>query len=184
MPEHVPPPLNALDLLLPVVLAGVFIVVVSLIREPGRQRFMAIFVAGAGAAYLNGGLGLWEFAFTTVATALAYLGLGSYRFIAAAWVLHSGWDVMHHLYGQPIVFLAPTSSAGCAIADALIAIWFFFGARSVFSGADKNKGGAGFPTPPSTLAQKRTRTSTVSPPPDPESGVSTNSTTWAEPRGL
>jgi hypothetical protein len=48
------------------------------------------------------------------------------------------------------------------------------------SGARKNYGGAGFPTPPLTLAQERTRTSTVSPPPDPESGVSTNSTTWAE----
>ncbi len=127
-----PPPLHTADLIAPVIFAIVFILLVSLIKEPTRQSLMAIFVAGAGAAYLNGGLGLWEFAFTTVATIVAWLGLRSYRFIALAWVLHVGWDVMHHLYGQPIVYLAPTSSAGCAIADSLIAAWFYFSAPSVY----------------------------------------------------
>ena len=61
-----------------VVVAIAFIFLVSLLKEPTRQRFMAIFVAGAGAAYLNGGLGLWEFLFTGVATYVAYRGLESY----------------------------------------------------------------------------------------------------------
>jgi hypothetical protein len=39
---------------------------------------------------------------------------------------------MHHFYGHPIVPFAPLSSAGCAITDALIAIWFFADAPSVF----------------------------------------------------
>jgi hypothetical protein len=132
MPAKVVPDLQTLDLIVPVIMAGVLVVLVSLLREPARQRFMAIFVAGAGAAYLNGGLGVWEFAFTALATVCAYRGLTSYAFIAVAWLLHAGWDMLHHLYGTPIVFLQPTSSAGCAITDTLIAIWFFLGAPSVF----------------------------------------------------
>jgi Family of unknown function (DUF6010) len=130
------PELHALDLILPVVLAGLLVLLASLLKEPARQRFMAIFVAGAGAAYLNGGLGLWEFAFTALATVCAYRGLQSYAFIAIAWLLHTGWDVLHHLYGSPIVFFQPTSSAGCAITDSLIAIWFFLGAPSLFASRD------------------------------------------------
>jgi len=131
MPHKLVPELGTLDLIVPVIMAGVLVLLGSLVKEPARQRFMTIFVAGAGAAYLNGGLGLWEFAFTALATACAYRGLQSYTFIAVAWLLHAGWDMLHHLYASPIVFFSPTSSAGCAITDSLIAIWFFFGAPSV-----------------------------------------------------
>jgi len=123
--------LQPLDLLLPVLVAGVFILLASLVREPARQRFNAILVAGAGAAYFSGGLGAWEYAFTAVLTVVAYLGLSSYRFLALAWLLHAGWDVVHHLDGHPIILLAPTSSLGCAITDPLLAGWFFLGAPSV-----------------------------------------------------
>jgi hypothetical protein len=108
----------------------------SLLEEPARQRFMAIFVAGAGTAYLNGGLGLWEFGFTALATVCAYRGLQSCTFSAIAWMLHTGWDIVHHLYGSPIASFQPTSSAGCAITDTLIAIWFLLGAPSVFLSRD------------------------------------------------
>jgi hypothetical protein len=116
----------------PVLTAIVFVLGMSLVREPARQRFNAIFVAGAGAAYLNGGLGLWEFPFIAVATAAAYLGLRSYRYIGLAWLLHTGWDVVHHLYGNPIWHWQPLSSFGCAVLDSLIAVWFLAGAPSVF----------------------------------------------------
>ena len=109
-----------------------FILAMSLVREPARQRFNAIFVAGAGAAYLNGGLGLWEFPYMALATAAAYLGLKSYRFIGAAWILHVFWDVVHHLYGNPIWHWQPLSSAGCAVLDTVIAIWFLTGAPNVY----------------------------------------------------
>jgi hypothetical protein len=129
------PDLAAVSLIAPVVIACVFVLLGSLLKEPTRQKFMAIFVAGAGAAYLNGGLGGWEFAFTAVATYVAYRGLDSYRFIALAWTMHVAWDVMHHFFGRPIVAFAATSSAGCAITDSLLAVWFFFGAPSVYDAA-------------------------------------------------
>jgi hypothetical protein len=104
-----------IDLLAPILIALIFISLCSLLKEPNRRDFMAIMIAGAGAAYLNGGLGKWEFVFTIVVTWFAYKGLHSYGFIGAGWILHTGWDVMHHLYGNPIVPSAPTSSLGCAI---------------------------------------------------------------------
>jgi hypothetical protein len=132
MEAHVVPPFGVLDAALAVVVAVVFVLLASLLREPTRQRFMAIFVAGAGAAYLNGGLGLWEFGFTGLASYVAYRGLDSYRFIGVAWILHTLWDLAHHFYGHPIVFFAPTSSGQCAITDGLVALWFFAGAPRVY----------------------------------------------------
>jgi Family of unknown function (DUF6010) len=38
------------------------------------------------------------------------------------------WDVVHHLYGNPIVPFAPLSSAGCAVCDLVLAGWYFAGA--------------------------------------------------------
>jgi Family of unknown function (DUF6010) len=121
-----------MDVLGPVVVALVFISLVSLFDEPNRRGFNAIFVAGAGAAYLSGGFGVWEFVFLAVVTFCAYRGLRSYRFIGAGWLLHTGWDVMHHLYGNPIVPFVPDSSLGCAICDPVIALWCFAGAPSVY----------------------------------------------------
>ena len=132
MNVHQVPAFHGLDALPPVIIAGAYIVASSLIREPHRKSFNAIMLAGAGAAYLGGGFGVWEFAFTAVVTFCAFKGLQSYRFIAVGWLLHAGWDVLHHFYGNPIVPFAPTSSAGCAITYVIIAIWFFADAPSVF----------------------------------------------------
>jgi hypothetical protein len=123
--------LTALGLVMPIAIAVACILAVSQMREPERQRLNATIVAGAGAAYLNGGFGGWEFAYTTAATFVAYQGLRSYRFIGLAWAMHTGWDVLHHLYGTPIIAFAPSSSAGCAICDTVLAAWFFGGAPSL-----------------------------------------------------
>jgi hypothetical protein len=117
----------------PALNAIAFVLGMSLVREPARQQLNAIIVAGAGAAYLNGGLGFWEYPFVPVATAAAYLGLHNYRWIGVAWLLHTGWDVVHHLYGNPIWPWMPLSSLGCAVLDAGIAIWFLAGAPSVYA---------------------------------------------------
>jgi len=61
----------------PVVVACVYILLCSLLGEPGRRNFNAIMIAGAGAAYLNGGFGPWEFPFNVVVTYCAYKGLRS-----------------------------------------------------------------------------------------------------------
>jgi Family of unknown function (DUF6010) len=118
--------------IMPVVIAMVFILLTSLIKEPARKKFMAILIGGAGAAYLSGGgFGLWEMAFCIVLTICAYNGLRSYRFIGIGWMLHTAWDILHHLYGNPLLPFDLTSSLGCAICDPVIAVWCFAGAPSL-----------------------------------------------------
>jgi hypothetical protein len=123
------PPLHLGDYLGPAIGAVVFVLVMSLLKEPTRRNFNAILVAGAGGVYLSGGFGLFEVLYAAVATGLvAYLGLRSHRFIGLGWLMHSVWDLLHHLYGNPIWPFMPTSSFGCLIFDGLIAIWFLAGA--------------------------------------------------------
>jgi hypothetical protein len=122
---------DLLTVIAPVAVAIIFIALSSLITEPARRNFMAVMLAGAGAVYLSGGaLGLWEFGFTVVITCCAYRGLTSYRFIGIGWILHTCWDVVHHLHGSPIIPFSATSSLGCAICDPVIAGWCFAGAPS------------------------------------------------------
>src|SRR5713226_8330197 len=132
MPIYAIPALHVMDVVGPILIGVLYIFACSFFKEPSRRNFNAIMIAGAGAAYLNGGFGIWEFAFTAVVTFCAYKGLRSYRFVGVGWLLHTGWDVMHHLYGNPIVPFAPTSSLGCAICDLVIAAWCFAGAPSVY----------------------------------------------------
>lgn len=115
-----------------ILVALAYITLVSLFKEPNRQNFNAIIVAGAGAAYLNGGLMELEFAFCTVMTFLAFKGLKNYTWLGIGWLLHSCWDLVHHSYGNPIVPMDSLSSLGCTICDPIIAIWFFMGAPSIF----------------------------------------------------
>lgn len=124
------PALTPPMLLAPVGVALVFIALCSVLREPARQKFSAVFLGGAGAAYLSGGFGGWEFAFCALVTFLAYRGLDDYRAVGIGWVLHTVWDAAHHAWGNPIVPFQPTSSAGCAICDLGIAAWYFAGAPS------------------------------------------------------
>jgi hypothetical protein len=126
------PELTLVEALPPLVVAAVFILLCALLREPNRRQFSAIMLAGAGAAYLGGGLGTWEFAFCAMMTFVAYRGLKDYRFIGTGWVLHTMWDIVHHLYGNPIVPFFPLSSAGCAICDLGLAAWYFAGAPSPY----------------------------------------------------
>ncbi|WP_214409708.1 DUF6010 family protein [Sphaerisporangium fuscum] len=110
----------------------IYSLVMSLIPEPHRRPFNAVMVAGAGAAYLSGGgMGGWEFPFTVVATYCAYRGLKSWNWIGIAWLLHTAWDVVHHLKGSPIIPFFHTSSFGCAICDPVIALWCFGGGPSL-----------------------------------------------------
>ncbi len=58
----------AIQVIAPIAIALFYITCCSLLGEPARREFNAIMIAGAGAAYLNGGFGIAEFAFTTVVT--------------------------------------------------------------------------------------------------------------------
>jgi hypothetical protein len=122
--------------LVPILIGVVYVLLSSLIPDAHRRRFNAILVGGAGAAYLSGGaLGPWELAFCAVLTYIAYRGLDSWTFIGIAWLLHTAWDVVHHLKGQPILPFAPDSSFGCAFCDPVIAIWCFTGGRPLAAAA-------------------------------------------------
>lgn len=125
-------PLSIMGIMVPVLIGLGYILLVSLFKEPDRQKFNAIMVAGAGAAYLNGGLMGWEFIFCSVMTFLAFKGLKRYVWLGIAWILHTGWDLMHHYYGNPIVPMDVQSSLGCAICDPVIAVWLFIGAPRLF----------------------------------------------------
>ena len=135
---HSAPPLAVMDVLGPVLGAVVFVLIMSCVREPARRRFNAVFVAGASGAYLSGGgFGPWELIYPAVTAPIVYLGLDSYRFIGIAWLMHSGWDLAHHLYGRPIWPFLPTSSFGFLIFDALIALWFLRGAPPLLAPATR-----------------------------------------------
>jgi hypothetical protein len=128
---------SQIDLTLPILLSpiGVAIVMIGLLsflKEPQRQHFSAIFLAGSGAAYLSGGFGLLEFGFCAMITVLAYLGLRHYQAIAVGWVLHTCWDISHHYYGNPIIPFAATSSIGCAVCDLGLAGWYAMGAPQLW----------------------------------------------------
>ncbi|MFD5315220.1 DUF6010 family protein [Streptomyces sp. NPDC127098] len=117
--------------LAPVAIGLVYVTLMSLVPDRHRLRLNAVMVAGAGAAYLSGGgLGGWEFLFTVVATYVAYRGLDSWTFVGTAWLLHTAWDIVHHVKGNPIVPLAHDSSLGCAICDPVIALWCLAGGPS------------------------------------------------------
>ena len=126
----------------PAAAAAVFVLAMSLVREPARRHLNALLVAGAAGAYLSSGLGLWELVFPALALPVAYRGLGSHRFIGIAWLMHSAWDVVHHMAGDPIWPFMPSSSHGCAIFDAGIALWFLAGAPSPFTNARRSAAGA------------------------------------------
>ncbi|HVQ94135.1 MAG TPA: DUF6010 family protein [Mycobacteriales bacterium] len=116
----------------PLLIGALYVCLNSLIAEPHRRRFNAVMIAGAGAAYLSGGsLGRWELAFVAVLTYLAYRGLESWPAIGAGWLLHTAWDIVHHLRGDPIIPSLHDSSYGCAICDPVIAAWCLAGGRSV-----------------------------------------------------
>jgi Family of unknown function (DUF6010) len=119
-----------MTVLAPILIGLAYVALNSFIREPHRRRFNAVMVAGAGAAYLSGGFGPVELAFTALVTYCAFRGLDSWRFIGIAWLLHTAWDVAHHVKGYPLLPFAEHSSLGCAICDPVIALWCFAGGKT------------------------------------------------------
>jgi hypothetical protein len=120
-----------MDYVGPALGAAVFVAVMALVREPLRLQLNALLVAGASGVYLSGGFGPWELLYPALLVPVLLRAQRSYRAIGVAWLLHSAWDVAHHLYGNPIWPFMATSSFGCLIFDALIAIWLLAGAPSL-----------------------------------------------------
>ena len=128
---HHVPVVGAADYLGPAAAALAFIAIMSMVKEPTRRHLNAILMGGAGGVYLSGGgFGPWETIYPAASIPIAYAALSSYRFVAIGWLLHAGWDIVHHRFGNPIWPFMPTSSFGCMIFDAILAIWMFAGAPS------------------------------------------------------
>lgn len=125
------PPLHLMDWVGPAVGAVAFVLLMSFVNEPARRKLNAVLVAGASGVYLSGGFGAWELLYPALTVPVVYLALGSHRFIGIAWLMHSGWDLVHHFWGNPIWPFMPTSSFGCMIFDTLIAMWFLAGAPTI-----------------------------------------------------
>ncbi|CAL9324084.1 DUF6010 family protein [Streptomyces rochei] len=116
----------------PILVGILYCLLMSLIREPHRRRFNAVMVGGAGAAYLSGGgFDQWELPMVALITYVAYRGLDSWTFIGIGWLLHTAWDLVHHLKGNPILPFAHDSSLSCAICDPVIALWCLGGGPSL-----------------------------------------------------
>ena len=64
---HNSPPVLLIDYIGPIVSAAVFVTVMSLVKEPSRRTFNAIFAAGATGVYLSGGFGPWELLYPAIA---------------------------------------------------------------------------------------------------------------------
>jgi hypothetical protein len=113
-------------------LVPIFITIMSLFKEPLRQKINAGLIAVAGGAYINAGLMPFDQLFNVLLVFLAYKGLQNYKFIALGWILHTCWDIVHHFYGNPIDPTIPESTNVCAFFDSQIGMWFYFGAPSIF----------------------------------------------------
>jgi len=126
------PQIGMTNVIAPVIVSGIFITLTSLFKEPTRQQFSALMIAGAGFVYFGGGFRFWEVGYGVFFLWLAFRSLTDYRFVGVGWMLHVGWDILHHLYGRPILPFIPLSSLGCAICDTGIAAWYFLGAPSIW----------------------------------------------------
>jgi hypothetical protein len=129
---HIIPEFTIVNALAAVAIALIYITIFSLVKEPKRQTINALVIASAGAVYWSSGLGIGEFPFGISMIFIAYKGLTDYKYIGIGWLMHTSWDIVHHLYANPIVSLSPSSSAGCAVCDAILALWFFYKAPNIF----------------------------------------------------
>lgn len=64
-----------MNIIAPIIVGLLYVSLCSLFKEPNRRHFNTVMIAGAGAAYLSGGFGIWEFVFTAAVTFCAYKGL-------------------------------------------------------------------------------------------------------------
>jgi hypothetical protein len=132
MNPHIIPEFPMTHAFAAVAIAFVYISIFSWVKEPQRQTINALILAGAGSVYWSSGLGLGEFPLGGILIYLAYKGLNDYRYLSLGWLVHTFYDVLHHFYGNPIVLIAPSSSAGCAVCDPILALWLFYKAPSIF----------------------------------------------------
>ena len=75
----------------PAIGALLFVLGMSLLKEPIRKTLNAVLVASSCGVYLSGGFGWSELLYPVIATPLVYRGLQCYPFIGLAWLMHAPW---------------------------------------------------------------------------------------------
>ncbi len=110
-------------------IAALWVFGCSLLREPQRRVLNTLLIGVAAGAYGNHQFGPLEALGTLTLLFLGFLAFKDYRFLAAAWLVHTAIDVAHHLNGDPMFSYFPASSVGCAVTDPILAMWFWHGAR-------------------------------------------------------
>jgi Family of unknown function (DUF6010) len=126
--------------LAPIASALVYISRSSLLGEPARQNFNAVFLAGAGAAYLSGGLRRVGVRLHRPGYPLRLHGAVVVRFCRRRMASAHRLGRVAPPLRDPIVPFAPDSSLGCAICDPVIALWLFAGAPSVYGALRRETG--------------------------------------------
>jgi hypothetical protein len=96
--NHIVPDFTINVALAAILIAFVFITLMSFVKEPYRQKINALLIAGAGAVYWSGGLGVWEFVFGSLMLFVAYKGLKTL-------LLYWYWLVIAHRLGHTTPFL-------------------------------------------------------------------------------
>jgi hypothetical protein len=127
-----------IDIVSGFMIAAIWIYGFSFVSEPRRRQVNCILVGLAAATYGNHSFALIEAAGTIIVLTLGILGLGDYRWLGVAWLVHSGLDIAHHIANDPMFRYFPASSFACAITDPILALWFFAGAPDI-SGINKQQ---------------------------------------------
>jgi hypothetical protein len=116
---------TAIGILAGFIAPAIWICSFSAVSEPQRRQVNCILVGLAASTYGNHSFGLVESVGTITVLTLGILGLRSYRWLGAAWLVHTGLDIAHHLVADPMFRYFPASSLGCAVTDPILALWFF-----------------------------------------------------------
>jgi Family of unknown function (DUF6010) len=121
-------PLAAATVLGALIYIGVF----SLIPEPSRRYLSIVALASGSSLYYDGGLGAWDKLFWLGVMGLAFAGFRWYPAIGVGWIVHTIWDVLNFRVGHGLETNVLRINLHCAIFDPIIALWFAFGAPSVW----------------------------------------------------
>ena len=117
-------------------ICGPLVLIALLSTQPKlrRSRVVGVLAAVAAGTYINAGFGAWELAASFAMGAVAYQGIfGNDAMVGIAWIMHAGWDFLHHLNDVPLIDLIPSSAIECAITDIILAGWALVGFPSIFS---------------------------------------------------
>jgi Family of unknown function (DUF6010) len=112
--------------------ALLFIGALSLVREPSRRYLSVVALASGSSLYYAGGLGGWDKLFWLTVMGFAFAGCRWYPAIGIGWIVHTAWDIFNFRAGHALETGVLRINLHCAIFDPIIALWFAFGAPSVW----------------------------------------------------